>query len=304
MKVLLLTDKLNWAYHSIAQSLQKYNSDKKVSLSVEPIKSNEAKIKKTFRKYDRILVMGWQTYNRVRFIGKLNVMIGLHSHHSWDKRRTKPDKDVNPPKPLVQFLSKFYGVNAVSKKLYDLFKNNGLENIHYTPNGVDTEIFKCQTNDMSKKFTVGYSGSKGHDWRKGVTDLILPSAKMAKVRTKIAMSNSNSYIPLKKMPEFYRGIDCYICASLSEGFSLSVLEAAASGCVIITTKVGGTEELIKDGYNGFLVDRNIEAISNKICILKNDSNLFSTISRNMRNFVVDNYGWDKTTPAWIKFLKE
>ena len=303
MKALLLTDKPNWAYHSIAESVKKYNSDKDISISVVHIKGNERKIKSIYKKYDRILVMGWQNYDRVKFMSKSKVMVGIHSHHSWDKKRTKPNKNVNPPKSLVNSLNKFVRVNAVSKRLYDLFKQNGLKNIHYTPNGVDTEIFTCPSHEMSDEFTVGYSGSKGHDWRKGVTKFIMPSAKLAKVKHKIAMLSSDSYVPLSEMPTFYHGIDCYVCASLSEGFSLSVLEAAACGRPIITTKVGGTDELIKDGYNGLLVDRSVKDISDKICLLKDDPKLFSYISKNMRSFVEERYGWSTTAPAWVSFIK-
>jgi len=46
MKILLLTDKKNWAYHSIAKSLVKYNKNESIKLSVMHIKSDEAAIKK------------------------------------------------------------------------------------------------------------------------------------------------------------------------------------------------------------------------------------------------------------------
>ena len=38
------------------------------------------------------------------------------------------------------------------------------------------------------------------------------------------------------MPKFYNKLDIY-CASSSEGFSLSVLEASATGIPVISTKV-------------------------------------------------------------------
>lgn len=42
--------------------------------------------------------------------------------------------------------------------------------------------------------------------------------------------------------------------SLSEGFSLAVLEAMALGKPVVATRVGGLREAIRDGENGFLVD--------------------------------------------------
>lgn len=304
MKVLLLADRLNWSYHSIAQSLAKYNIDPDVHLKPMHIKGNEKEIKKKYKKFDQTLVMGWQTYDRISFLDKSTTLIGVHSHHGWDERKTTPERDVNPPRKLIKFLSKFKRVNTVSKRLYNLFRKNGLHSVYYTPNGVDTQLFDCPNRSPHDNFTIGYSGSKAHDWRKGISRFIQPAADKAKVKCEIAMLGSGSYIPLEDMPKFYRKIDCYVCASSSEGFSLSVLEAASCGCPIISTRVGGTEELIRHGGNGFLVDRSIKDIVKHIRILKKDPQLFTQMSIDMRQYVMENYGWDKRTKDWIDFLKE
>jgi glycosyltransferase involved in cell wall biosynthesis len=41
-------------------------------------------------------------------------------------------------------------------------------------------------------------------------------------------------------PALYREADAWICASRSEGWGLPPLEAMASGCAVVTTRVGGT----------------------------------------------------------------
>ena len=45
MRILLLVDKLNWAYHSIAKSLCKYNTDDNIYFGILPIKGGIDKIK-------------------------------------------------------------------------------------------------------------------------------------------------------------------------------------------------------------------------------------------------------------------
>lgn len=254
MKILVLIDKLNWAYHSIAKALVKNNHDPNLSLHIEHIKGNRKTIKKIYKKFDLFFVMGWQTFESVDFLPKDKIITGLHSHHSWDDKKTTPEKNVNPPSKLIDNLNSFIRVNAVSKKLYDLFKSSGVENISYTPNGADTDIFKpsSRNNDV---FTVGYSGTQTHDWRKGISDFILPAAKKAGVKVELAMRATEQQVSVEEMPAFYQKLDAYICASSSEGFSLSVLEAASCGNPIITTNVGGMAELIKDGNNGFLVKK-------------------------------------------------
>jgi glycosyltransferase involved in cell wall biosynthesis len=84
------------------------------------------------------------------------------------------------------------------------------------------------------------------------------------IELRLAMLRSGQYVPLEEMPQFYNEIDIYLCASSSEGFSLSVLEASACGRPVISTRVGGCEDLIIDGVNGFLVDRDVQAIREKI----------------------------------------
>jgi len=47
--------------------------------------------------------------------------------------------------------------------------------------------------------------------------------------------------------------DVFILPSLSEGLSIAILEAMAAGRPVVTTKVGGTPELVLDGETGLLV---------------------------------------------------
>ena len=47
--------------------------------------------------------------------------------------------------------------------------------------------------------------------------------------------------------------DVLVLPSLAEGFSLSIVEALASGVPVVATDVGGAQEAINDGVNGFIV---------------------------------------------------
>ena len=105
MKILLLADRLHWSYHAIGKSIQKYNDNSDVSIKVMHIKGNVPAVKKAYKKYDRILVMGWQTFEKVNFLPKKNTMIGIHSFHGWDNRKTTPEKSAKPSRKLVDFLS-------------------------------------------------------------------------------------------------------------------------------------------------------------------------------------------------------
>jgi len=55
-----------------------------------------------------------------------------------------------------------------------------------------------------------------------------------------------------KLPHVLSAIDIFVNPSLSEGLPISVMEAMAMQKPVIATDVGGTEDLVRDGENGFL----------------------------------------------------
>ncbi len=62
------------------------------------------------------------------------------------------------------------------------------------------------------------------------------------------------------VPDLLRMSDIYVLSSDNEGLSLALMEAMASGLICISTKCPGSGEIIKDGVNGFLVEKNSEAV--------------------------------------------
>ena len=69
MKILMLIDKYDWAYHSIAKSLCKYNNSD-IEFKILPIKNGVKDIKKVYKKYDLINVMGFQNFEKLDFLPK------------------------------------------------------------------------------------------------------------------------------------------------------------------------------------------------------------------------------------------
>lgn len=61
--------------------------------------------------------------------------------------------------------------------------------------------------------------------------------------------------PTDRPQDYYQALDVYISSSDVEGLSNSILEAMATGLPVIATRVGGNEELVRDGQNGFLIPK-------------------------------------------------
>jgi len=60
-------------------------------------------------------------------------------------------------------------------------------------------------------------------------------------------------IPRALMPKLMRTSSLYVNTSLADGMSPSMLEACACGLPIVSFDVGGANDIIDDGINGFLV---------------------------------------------------
>lgn len=73
------------------------------------------------------------------------------------------------------------------------------------------------------------------------------------------------------VPALLRLMDVFVLSSLSEGLSLSIIEAMAGGAPVVVTDVGGNREIVVEGETGFVVPaRDPEALADKVCLLLRD----------------------------------
>ena len=68
--------------------------------------------------------------------------------------------------------------------------------------------------------------------------------------------------------ELLPGFDIFAMSSVTEGYSIALLEACAAGLPIVATRVGGNAEIVREGTNGFLVPaRDPAALAHGLSIL-------------------------------------
>jgi glycosyltransferase involved in cell wall biosynthesis len=68
------------------------------------------------------------------------------------------------------------------------------------------------------------------------------------------------YRSRSELVDWYNTGTIYVVASSSEGTPNPALEAAACGCVVVSTPVGNMPELIEPGVNGELVPQDVDAL--------------------------------------------
>lgn len=71
-----------------------------------------------------------------------------------------------------------------------------------------------------------------------------------------------------------------VLTSKLEGFGNVVVESMAAGCPVIATRCGGPEDIIREFYNGILVDQDIGAIAHAIQLVLDDPRLSERLVRN------------------------
>jgi glycosyltransferase involved in cell wall biosynthesis len=85
--------------------------------------------------------------------------------------------------------------------------------------------------------------------------------------------------------------DVFVLPSSYETFSLVTFEAAASGLPLLATPVSGVRELIEDGRNGYLIDREPQTIAQRLNQLGADSALRTRLGVGARESALA-YSWE------------
>lgn len=89
-------------------------------------------------------------------------------------------------------------------------------------------------------------------------------------------------------------------ANHGEGISNTIVEYMASSKPVIATRGGGTDELVVDNMNGFLIDpKNVDQMIDRIERLKADPSQAVTMGNNARRWIVENFEVTRMTEEYI-----
>ncbi len=93
------------------------------------------------------------------------------------------------------------------------------------------------------------------------------------------------YVSFKEVPKIYSQADLFVFASTTETQGMVILEAMASKVPVLTVKDRVFENIIKNGEEGFMVDKDVKIFSEKMSALLKDDRLLNKVSKRARKKV-------------------
>ncbi len=212
----------------------------------------------------------------------------------------------------------------------DIIKNYEISptDIEVIYNGVDTEKFHPRNKELyrreiRKKYSIPYDAfvvlfvGSGFE-RKGVefllkavemvsnplTVLIVGKGSEKKFKNLIKRQRVVFCGPQRDIHKFYDASDIFVFPTIYEPFGNVHLEALASGLPVITTRLSGASEIIKNGIQGFIIDEpeNIRQIAEKIGFLMNkDANRTMSI---LARKLAERFSFEAHIDAMMKFYQK
>jgi len=237
---------------------------------------------------------------------------------------------LNPKKEILErCIHNYINTNTIFNNYFgaEVYGKRGFNKnkISVIPNCIDTSEFrihKKQTNQKIKIVTVGrfvkqkdfYTAIDSIKYLidSGYTEIqyqIIGYGKLEnRLRERINNLGLNGYITMiinpKNLDDFYKNADIYLCTSLFEGLSNTILEAMSFCLPIVATNVGDNMQLVNDDKNGFLVEpKNSNEISNALLKFINNRDLLKSYGLNSYNKVKNEYSKNTFTNNYLAFIK-
>lgn len=275
LKIHIIYDIKGWAYYSTSKALIKYApSDMKITHS--------NRLPRQIDEYDLIVILPFpkikKFYARAKFYG-VPVVTNLY---------------IQLPLFLKEFEQSYEYTDYVifnNQMSFEYFGKRA--NTCYAPQGCDQEIYY---DEKKPRRNVALLCSSEH-FR------ILKGVEIAKQIPSIEIHVTDSYHPSKswgEMREWYNSAKVYVCLSEYDGTPTPALEAASCGCVVVSTPVGNMPELIRHGFNGFLLPNRDPAIVDHY--IQNVITNFESYQQNMLE-IIRNWSWENRSKLFYHFFR-
>lgn len=245
-----------------------------------------------------------QTLGLLGMWNKIPLICTLHSLNGSEKNLRKSISNYLYKCILKRLIENNKIVTSVSRAIINEYaKIEGVEQIQVVNNGSEIDASKKLTNKNSRELIIGHVGNISY--AKGWDTIWEAYCKLP-----IRYKNKVKFISIGKELDFtkeqidkmivdqnlegrviYQGfinnakdnfipkLDVLALVSRNEAFGLVQVEAMGYGIPVIGRDTGGICEILKNNYNGFVIDTSDE-MSEKIKMLVDDRDLYNRLSTN------------------------
>ena len=232
----------------------------------------------------------------------------------------------------IRFYKKFDYLHVTTWSFYKILTityNVPPDKVCVIPNGIETRKYYIE--DSGEPFRVLWTGrlcfDKGADILcriierfneeyRGIASkiefVVTGSGPYSKYIEAIARKYGNvkylGYLDASDLRKVYASSHLYLAPSRSEGLSLRVLEALASGLPVIASRVTGLVDLVKNRFNGNLVDlldinSYVKYIMDYYSIWSRDREYYTLIRNRIREYIVSRYDIEHIVDMLELFFK-
>jgi len=329
-RIALLVDTHDWAFGNIARQITHYLSGQ-FDFIVIPVEwvgtiqralslCGEADLIHVFwREYlsrfewpefnrESQLVYGSVDHFQTSIIGRRAITTGIYDHLFL-----APEEIAERSTLFSKLVS---GYTVSSNRLWDIYSNQSgfPAPDEVTPDGVDLHRFSpVQTAPIRDELVVGWVGnslwSNGvYEDHKGLRTVIIPAVEQLKAQgipvQLRCIDRADGMRPNADMPDFYRGLDVYICASLNEGTPNTILEAMGCGVAIVSTDVGIIPEVFGPKQRSFILpERTADALAAALRRLHSEKSLLKALRQeNLES--IRSWDWSLRVGPFASFFNQ
>jgi len=319
--VLIIADFPNWAYYEIQQFIKNslsdkfdvycdfiiYNSLKKSRNPIKRIKSLLDKAKyqniKKDQSYDIVLYLAFYFPQSMNVKWKAKKIIkGIYTAGF-------PPKNSGFEGSLEDFTARFLkDANAVvcgSEMIRDMYKTVH-EKVYYANGIIDPDLFKRASEKQvnnSESFVVGWTGNPNREF-KGYYSHVIPAVELAQKKYPSIQLKSRFFGPIETLPMFYDNVDVAVIASDADAGPAMFGEAALMEIPSISTAIGWPHEVIKDNKNGFIINKEITEIAERLILLYEDRQLLFAMSKQIRVDYLDVFNKTQMADKWKRMFDD
>src|SRR2546426_1871364 len=113
------------------------------------------------------------------------------------------------------------------------------------------------------------------------------------------------YLNRRELETCYALCSVYVCTSSVEGFSFTVAEAMAGARPVVSSRVGGIPEIVRNEDNGLLVEPyDTEAFARAICKVIGDPTRFNEMGVKSREYVRRDLTWRRAATELARLYED